>query len=44
MWILAECSDSDGRDIGIEGLLAETHCLMVESLCCVLEQDTLSAA
>ena len=22
MWILAECSDSDGRALGIEGLLA----------------------
>ena len=39
MSILAECSGSDRRGLGMEGLLARD-----ESLCCVLEQDTLSAA
>ena len=38
MSILAECSGSDRRGLGMEGLLAR------ESLCCVLEQDTLFTA
>ena len=43
MSILAECSGLDGRVLGREELLAQDS-LTVESLCCVLEQDTLYTA
>ena len=53
MSILAECSGSDRRGLGMAGLLTRDPLPGggggvggggVESLCCVLEQDTLSAA
>ena len=44
MSIMANCSGSDRRGLGMEGLLARDSCWAVESLGCVLEQDTLSTA
>ena len=39
----AECSGSDGRVLDWGSRVASSSFSPVESMCCVLEQDTLSA-
>ena len=40
----SQCLSGQGVRLGVEVFLVPAYTLVEESLCCVLEQDTLSAA